>query len=107
YRMDSLGQFLENLPVMSEIAGSLYIRAVKNRRITMRSEEAKDRAATLRNRARLGANKNLLFWYRELYRDQFKDFQNPAALSILEIGSGVSPLKQFLKKRKNREAGCF
>jgi len=59
-------------------------------------EQAKDRAATLRNRARLGENKNLLFWYRELYRDQFKDFANPAALSILEIGSGTSPLKEFL-----------
>jgi SAM-dependent methyltransferase len=58
--------------------------------------EAKDRAATLRNRARLGANRNLLFWYRELYRDQFKDFPDPGALSILEIGSGTSPLKQFL-----------
>lgn len=62
----------------------------------VQSEEAKDRAATLRNRARLSANKNLLFWYRELYRDQFRDFPNPAALSILEIGSGTSPLKQFL-----------
>ena len=62
----------------------------------LQSEEAKDRAATLRNRARLGANKNLLFWYRELYRDQFKDFPNPATLSILEVGSGTSPLKQFL-----------
>ena len=62
----------------------------------LQSEQAKDRAATLRNRARLGANKNLLFWYRELYRDQFKEFPNPAALSILEIGSGTSPLKQFL-----------
>src|SRR5881398_3566084 len=60
------------------------------------SEQAKDRAATLRNRARLGANQNLLFWYRELYGDQFRDFPNPAALSILEIGSGTSPLKQFL-----------
>src|SRR6266481_9463506 len=58
--------------------------------------EAKDRAATLRNRARLSANKNLLFWYRELYRDQFKDLPNPATLSILEVGSGTSPLKQFL-----------
>ena len=58
-------------------------------------QEAKDRAATLRNRARLGANKNLLFWYRELYRDQFRDFPNPSALSMLEIGSGTSPLKQF------------
>ncbi len=60
------------------------------------SEEAKDRAATLRNRARLDANRNLLFWYRELYRDQFKDLPSPEALSILEIGSGTSPLKQFL-----------
>ena len=67
-----------------------------SRTIIVQSEEAKDRAITLRNRARLGANKNLLFWYRELYRDQFKDFPNPAALSILEIGSGTSPLKQFL-----------
>jgi SAM-dependent methyltransferase len=62
----------------------------------MQTEEAKDRAVTLRNRARLGANKNLLFWYRELYRDQFRDLPNPASLSILEIGSGTSPLKQFL-----------
>src|SRR6266581_4616978 len=67
-----------------------------SRTIIVQCEEAKDRAITLRNRARLGANKNLLFWYRELYRDQFKDFPNPAALSILEIGSGTSPLKQFL-----------
>src|SRR5437660_12774346 len=58
--------------------------------------EAKDHAATLRNRARLSANRNLLFWYRELYRDQFKEFSDPGALSILEIGSGTSPLKQFL-----------
>jgi SAM-dependent methyltransferase len=62
----------------------------------LQSEQAKDRAVTLRNRARLGANKNLLFWYRELYRDQFKEFSSPVALSILEIGSGTSPLKQFL-----------
>jgi SAM-dependent methyltransferase len=59
------------------------------------SEEAKDRATTLRNRARLDANRNLLFWYRELYRDQFKDLPSPETLSILEIGSGTSPLKQF------------
>jgi len=61
----------------------------------LQNEQAKDRAATLRNHARLSANKNLLFWYRELYRDQFKNFPNPATLSILEIGSGTSPLKQF------------
>ena len=69
---------------------------MSNATTVLQSEQAKDRAATLRNRARLGANKNLLFWYRELYRDQFKEFPNPAALSILEIGSGTSPLKQFL-----------
>jgi len=62
----------------------------------LQSEQAKDRAITLRNRARLSTNKNLLFWYRELYRDQFKEFPNPVALSILEIGSGTSPLKQFV-----------
>jgi SAM-dependent methyltransferase len=59
------------------------------------SEEAKDRATTLRNRARLDTNQNLLFWYRELYRDQFKDLPTAETLSILEIGSGTSPLKQF------------
>jgi SAM-dependent methyltransferase len=62
----------------------------------LQGQEAEDRAATLRNRARLGANKNLLFWYRELYRDQFRDFPNPQTLLILEVGSGTSPLKQFL-----------
>jgi len=69
---------------------------MSNATTVLPSEHTKDRAVTLRNRARLGANKNLLFWYRELYRDQFKEFPNPAALSILEIGSGTSPLKQFL-----------
>src|SRR6476469_5320110 len=63
--------------------------------ITVQSDEAKDHAVTLRNRARLGGNQNLLFWYRELYREQFRNFPDPAALSILEIGSGTSPLKQF------------
>ena len=60
------------------------------------SDKSQDCAVTLHNRARLGANQNLLFWYRELYRDQFKDFPNPSTLSILEVGSGTSPLKQFL-----------
>ncbi len=62
----------------------------------LHGQEAEDRAATLRNRARLSANRNLLFWYRELYRDQFRDLPNPQTLSILEVGSGTSPLKQFL-----------
>src|ERR1051325_6212287 len=55
-----------------------------------------DRRAPLRNRARLRANQNLVFWYRELCRDPFRDLAEPWSLSILEIGSGTSPLKQFL-----------
>jgi len=62
----------------------------------VQSEKTQDRAMTLRNRARLDSNQNLLFWYRELYRDQFRDFPDPAALSILEVGSGTSPLKHFV-----------
>jgi SAM-dependent methyltransferase len=62
----------------------------------LQGPRAEDRATTLRNRARLAGNKNLLFWYRKLYRDQFRDLPNPQALSILEVGSGTSPLKQFL-----------
>ena len=62
---------------------------------TRGSEQLNDWAKTLRNRARLESNGNLLFWYRELYRDQFKDMPHPEALSILEIGSGTSPLKRF------------
>jgi Methyltransferase domain. len=69
---------------------------MSNATTALQRGETRDRDETLRNRARLSANKNLLFWYRELYRDQFKDFPNPASLSILEIGSGTSPLKQFL-----------
>jgi SAM-dependent methyltransferase len=61
-------------------------------------QEMQDRDKTLCNRARLSANANLLFWYRELYRDQFKDVADPAKLSILEIGSGTSPLKRFYPK---------
>lgn len=54
-----------------------------------------DRAETLRNRERLSSNRNLLYWYRELYREQFRDFPAPNMLRILEVGSGVSPLRQF------------
>jgi SAM-dependent methyltransferase len=54
-----------------------------------------DRAETLRNRDRLNSNRNLLYWYRQLYREQFRDFPNPKRLRILEIGSGVSPLRRF------------
>ena len=56
-----------------------------------------DRALTLRNRAKLDANKNLLYWYRKLYQEQLARFKDPSSLRILEIGSGVSPLKRFYK----------
>jgi len=69
---------------------------MSNASTALQGQEAEDRAATLRNRARLAANKNLLFWYQELYRDQFRDLPNPQTLTILEVGSGTSPLKQFL-----------
>jgi len=69
---------------------------MRNASTVLQGQESEDRAATLRNRARLGANKNLVFWYRELYRDQFRDLPNPQTLSIFEVGSGTSPLKQFL-----------
>ena len=59
------------------------------------NQYAEDRSLTLRNRSKLGANRNLLYWYRELYRTQFANFPNPSHLRILEIGSGVSPLKRF------------
>jgi len=58
-------------------------------------QQTRDRDQTLRNRSRLEANRNLLLWYRELYRDQFKDLPDVGKLSILEIGSGTSPLKRF------------
>ena len=54
-----------------------------------------DRAATLRNRAALSNNVNLLYWYEQLYRDQFSIFVDSKRLAILEIGSGVSPLQRF------------
>lgn len=56
---------------------------------------AEDRAATLRNRAALNANRNLLYWYRQLYVHQFRKCLAPQNLRILEIGSGVSPLQRF------------
>jgi SAM-dependent methyltransferase len=59
------------------------------------AEHAKDQATTLRNRARLAGNRNLLFWYGQLYRDQFRNLGDVTQISILEIGSGVSPLTNF------------
>lgn len=62
---------------------------------TVSAEYVKDLDATIANRARLTANKNLLFWYEQLYREQLQEFAAPERLSILEIGSGVSPFSRF------------
>ena len=62
---------------------------------SMPADHARDREATLQNRANLEANHNLLHWYRELYREHFEALPDSENVKILEIGSGVSPLKRF------------
>jgi SAM-dependent methyltransferase len=62
---------------------------------SLRSQYEADVAQTLQNRAALDRNPNLLYWYEQLYREQFRDLCDPAHLRILEIGSGVSPLRRF------------
>ncbi len=61
----------------------------------LKDQYAEDRALTLRNRASLNANRNLLYWYGELYQHQFRDFPDSHRLKILEIGSGASPLQRL------------
>jgi hypothetical protein len=53
---------------------------MRNATTVLESEEAKDASRTLLNRARLGANKNLPIWYRELDRYHLGDFSKPEAL---------------------------
>lgn len=65
--------------------------------ISAADQYAEDRAVTLHNRARLDGNRNLLYWYEELYRHQFQNYADPHKLRILEIGSGVSPLQRFYR----------
>ena len=95
--VQNLANRLERLPLLREIAGSLHIRAVKmNDDVALQGNcYREDRAVTLRNRAKLNANHNLLHWYRELYRAQFANLSDLDRLRILEIGSGVSPLTEF------------
>jgi len=54
-----------------------------------------DRLTTEANRNKLASNKNLLLWYETLYNYQFNDLEDIADMSVLEIGSGASPLKMF------------
>jgi len=60
-----------------------------------RDHFAQDTQKTLLNRERLAANKNLLYWYKNLYDTQFKNITNIKSKRILEVGSGTSPLKIF------------
>jgi SAM-dependent methyltransferase len=54
-----------------------------------------DREWTLKNRANLLSNRNLLIWYKKLYQRAFRVCDGLEGLHILEIGSGASPLKMF------------
>lgn len=51
---------------------------------------------TMANRERLQKNRNLLYWYKELYRGLFLMIPDILEKRVLEIGSGTSPLKIFL-----------
>ena len=50
---------------------------------------------TLRNRESLSANRNLLYWYQRLYAAQMAEIGGGDSARVLEIGSGVSPMKRF------------
>ena len=54
-----------------------------------------DRRATIENRDRLARNRNLLYWYEQLYLQQFGCVGGIEGKRVLEIGSGTSPLKRF------------
>lgn len=54
-----------------------------------------DKQLTIENRERLQRNANLLYWYEQLYRQQFGDITDFANKRVLEIGSGTSPIKRF------------
>jgi SAM-dependent methyltransferase len=56
----------------------------------------KDLEQTRASRARLRQNANLMHWYQELYRELFTSDPDISRKRVLEIGSGASPLKNFL-----------
>lgn len=56
----------------------------------------KDLEQTRASRARLRQNANLMHWYRELYEELFTSDPQILGKRVLEIGSGASPLKNFL-----------
>jgi hypothetical protein len=54
---------------------------MRNATTVLESKEAKDASRTLLNRARLGANKNLPIWYRELARVIFNRPRHQSSVS--------------------------
>lgn len=63
--------------------------------VDLEAAMAADLAATLANRENLQRNANLLYWYRRLYDQVFGGCSAGYMASVLEIGSGVSPLKRI------------
>lgn len=55
----------------------------------------KDFLQTEKNLSVLNNNKNLLEWYFDLYKKIFEDEVDFHNKKILEVGSGISPLKKF------------
>ena len=56
----------------------------------------KDLEQTRASRERLRQNANLMHWYGELYRELLTSDPEISRKRVLEIGSGASPLKNFL-----------
>jgi SAM-dependent methyltransferase len=56
----------------------------------------KDLEQTRASRMRLRQNANLMHWYQELYRELFTSDPDISRKRVLEIGSGASPLSNFL-----------
>lgn len=54
-----------------------------------------DKLWTEHNRARLFKNRNLLLWYKCLYERQFAGIAGLDTKTILEVGSGTSPMRLF------------
>lgn len=54
-----------------------------------------DVRVTLANRESLQKNQNLMYWYGQLYGRLFSGIADLNRKTILEIGSGASPLKYF------------
>ncbi|MBC7939433.1 MAG: class I SAM-dependent methyltransferase [Chitinophagaceae bacterium] len=54
-----------------------------------------DLRRTRENRSRLQSNPNLLHWYRRLYHFVFDNGEALRGKTVLEIGSGTSPLQRF------------